>query len=124
MLCIMAGGRILALATTVFTLSWTHSVERIEWRESWRIVGDRLHLVEATVEGPGAGIALPGGARMTPQGWVFKPALPPLRRLVLAASGTTLSGWTLCTDSECHELGSTVGKPIELWAAACEAAER
>ena len=117
MLCIATGGTILALATTIFTLSWTHSVERTDWRESWRIIGDRLQLVEASVEGPGAGIALPEGAEMTPEGWVFTPELPPLPRLVLAASGMTQSGWTLCTGRACAELGTAPGPPIEIWAA-------
>jgi hypothetical protein len=117
MLCIATGGNILALATTTFALSWTHSVERTDWRESWRIIGDRLQLVEASVEGPGAGIALPAGAEMTPRGWVFTPELPPLPRLVLAASGMTHSGWTLCAGSACRELGTAAGRPIEIWAA-------
>jgi len=118
MLCIATSGTLLALATSSFTLSWTHSVERTEWRETWRIAGDRLQLIEAIVEGPGAGIALTDGAVMTAGGWVYKPAVPPLPRLVLAASGATLSGWRLCAAGECHDLGTVAGTPVELWAAA------
>lgn len=117
MLCIAAGSNLLALAAASFTLSWTHSVERTEWHETWRVAGGQLQVVEARVEGPGAGIGLSEGAEMTPQGWVFRPELPPLPRLVLAASGMTPSGWTLCTDSGCHALGAAAGKPIEIWSA-------
>ena len=117
MLCIATAGNLLALAATTFTLSWTHSVERTEWRESWQIAGDRLQLVEASVEGPGAGIDVPEGARMTPAGWIYRPTLPPQPRLLLAASGMTPSAWTLCTPDQCHDLGATASAPITLWAA-------
>jgi hypothetical protein len=105
------------LATTAFTLSWTHSVEHTEWRETWRIADDRLQLVEASVEGPGAGIDVPDGARMTGTGWVYAPTLAPLPRLVLAASGMTPSGWRLCALGQCHDLGTTATAPITLWPA-------
>jgi hypothetical protein len=124
MLCIAAGGDLLVLAATAFTLSWTHSVERTHWHESWRIIGGQLQVVEARVEGPGAGIAIPHGARMTPKGWVYRPELPPLPRLVLAASGLTPSAWTLCTEGKCHELGAAAGEPVTIWAAPTCAAEK
>jgi hypothetical protein len=121
MLCIATAGNLLALATTTFTLSWTHSVEHTQWRETWRLTDNQLQLVEARVEGPGAGIAIPDNATMTPTGWIYQPTLPPQSHLLLAASGMTPSAWTLCADRECHELGATAGDPIELWAAAdCE----
>jgi hypothetical protein len=117
MLCIATGGHLIAIATTAFTLSWTHSVEHTTWRESWQISGDRLRLVEASVEGPGAGIALPDGARKTANGWTFIPELRPLARLTLAASGMTASGWAICAGETCHELGRDAGGPIQIWAA-------
>ncbi len=117
MLCIAAGGNIMAIAATAFTLSWTHSVERTQWHESWRIIEGHLQVVEAMVEGPGAGIAVPQGAQMTPNGWVYKPELPPLPRLMLAASGMTPSAWTLCTRDLCHELGAASGDPVAIWPA-------
>ena len=117
MLCIATGGNLLALAATAFTLSWTHSVEQTTWREAWRVAGDRLQVVEASVEGPGAGIALPENARMTAEGWSYVPDLPPLPRLTLAASGMTPSAWMLCAESDCHELGAEAGAPVEIWVA-------
>lgn len=117
MLCIAAAGKVASIAVTAFTLSWIHSVEHFEWQESWHLSGDRLQLVEARVEGPGAGVAIPEGARKTDRGWVYGSDLPPLRRLVLAASGMTPSGWTLCTEVGCMQLGVQAGAPIEVWAA-------
>ena len=117
MLCVAAGGNVLALATSLFTLSWTHSVEHTQWRETWTISGEQLQLIEAKVEGPGAGIDVPEGARMTPSGWIYHPTLQALPSLTLAASGMTPSGWTLCASGQCHELGKTAGPAIELWAA-------
>ena len=40
--------------------------------------------------------------------------LPPQRELVLAASGATGEGWTLCAAGACRELGAAPGAPIRL----------
>lgn len=118
MLCVAAAGQLLSLAVTAFTLGWTHSVEHTEWLERWRVAGDFLQLEEAQVEGPGAGIHLPEDARRTATGWAYRPRLPPLPRLTLAASGTTGAGWSFCTELGCRELGDVSSAPIEIWAAA------
>ena len=117
MLCIATAGNALALAVTTFTLSWTHSVEHTQWRETWQVRDRQLQLIKATVEGPGAGIDVPQGARMTPDGWTYRPNLPPQSTLLLAASGMTPSSWLLCADGDCHELGKGVGEEVALWAA-------
>jgi hypothetical protein len=44
------------MAMQSFTLVWTHSVERTEWRESWRVTPAGLVLTEARVKGSGAGM--------------------------------------------------------------------
>lgn len=118
MLCIAAAGQILSLAVTAFTLGWTHSVEHTEWLERWRVQDGTLRLVEARVQGPGAGIHLPDGAQLTADGWVYSSPLPPQRRLTLAASGATGAGWSLCTELGCQELGRVAAAPIDIWAAA------
>ena len=115
-LCIAAGGKIIALAATSFSLSWTHSVEQTLWEEQWAIVDGRLAVIEATVQGSGAGIALPDNAIRTEDGWTYRPSLPPLERLSLAASGATPSAWTLCAGAQCMELGAQAGEAIVLWA--------
>jgi len=36
-LCILSGLKLSTFALSFFTLSWTHSVEKIEWQEDWFI---------------------------------------------------------------------------------------
>ena len=115
-LCLLAAGKILVLAVSSFTLSWMHSVEKIEWWEQWRVQGTALKLELARVKGSGAGMEAPEDAVLINGSWEFQPALAALPKLVLADSGATPSGWTLCTSSKCLELGAEPGPPIVLWA--------
>jgi hypothetical protein len=113
-LCILAAGRTIALAATAFTLSWTHSVEKTRWEEDWRLAPSGLELVEARVKGSGAGMEPPAGAVLEGGWWTYRPALPPLPALVLASSGATGAGWTLCADGRCMEIGAAAGAAVEL----------
>ena len=118
MLCIAAAGVVTALATTSFTLGWTHSVERTQWEERWRIENGQLAIVSASVEGSGAGVGLPEDAMWIGGVWAYEPRLPPMHELNLAASGATGSGWRLCSaEGRCLALGEEPGQPIRLWAA-------
>ncbi|MGO4839058.1 DUF1850 domain-containing protein, partial [Rhizobiaceae sp. 2RAB30] len=36
-LCVVAAGKTTVLAASLFTLSWTHSVEKTRWEEDWRV---------------------------------------------------------------------------------------
>jgi hypothetical protein len=56
----------------------------------------------------------PEGARLEGGWWVFTPAVPPQHELLLAASGATGGGWTLCTGGSCREIGKEAGKPVRL----------
>ena len=47
-------------------------------------------------QGSGAGMEPPEGAVLKDGWWVYAPELPPQATLVLAASGATGEGWTLC----------------------------
>ncbi|MCW2243813.1 DUF1850 domain-containing protein [Azospirillum canadense] len=122
-LCIaVLGGAVLAaLPGPSFTLSWTHSIEKTEWRESWTISGDRLRLAEARVKGTGAGMEPPPDARLVGGWFVWTPRLDPQERIVLAAS-TFTADHTLCAGDDCRPLhgwikgatgGATPG-PLEL----------
>ena len=111
-LCILAGGKAATLAAAAFTLSWTHSVEKTEWREEWRVTPAGLELVEARIKGSGAGIDPPDGAVLKDGWWVYAPRVAPVPRLVLAASGATVSGWTLCADGDCLDLGVRAGETV------------
>jgi hypothetical protein len=118
MLCIAAAGVVTALATTSFTLGWTHSVEHTHWEEHWRIENQRLTIVSASVAGSGAGIGIPDDAIWADGVWTYVPALPPLVDLNPAASGATASGWLLCgDDGQCQEIGREPGVPLRLWPA-------
>lgn len=108
-LCILAGGKAITLAVGLFTLSWMHSVEKTEWRENWSVTPAGLVLTEARVKGSGAGMEPGEGARLEYGWWVWRPQLPAQKQLRLAASGATVSAWTLCAQDRCLALGSTSG---------------
>ena len=111
-LCILAGAKTLTLAASLFTLSWTHSVEKVEWKETWRVTPTGLQIVEARIRGSGAGMEPPADARLE-DGWlIYSPKLRPVPELRLAASGATVSPWHLCAAGDCHDFGAAPGAPI------------
>ncbi|KGF67432.1 hypothetical protein LL06_22340 [Hoeflea sp. BAL378] len=113
-LCIAAGGKALTVAATLFTLSWTHSVEKTAWQESWRVTEQGLQLAEARVKGSGAGMDPGEGARLEDGWWVWSPDSPETPELVLAASGATVSAWTICHAGGCVDLGADAQEPIRI----------
>jgi len=169
----LAGGAAVVVASSAFTLSWTHSVERTGWHERWSLVdarstasaidpeegtdaesalaerrgdalgadleddsaagpndvpggeglgmsGTALELVEARVRGSGAGMDPGAGARLEGGWWVWMPDLPPVPELVLAMSGSSGGGWTLCGEGGCREFGAEPGEPVVLAPCAAE----
>jgi hypothetical protein len=110
-ICILAAGKTTMLAATVFTLSWTHSVEKIRWQENWKVTPAGLQVVEARIKGSGAGMDPPEGSVLKDGWWVYAPKVAPLSRLVLAASGATGGGWSLCTPDGCTLIGERPGDP-------------
>ncbi|MCO6387014.1 DUF1850 domain-containing protein [Aliihoeflea sp. 40Bstr573] len=107
-LCIEAAGAIVALALQTFTLSWQHSVEKIEWSESWAVSDAGLVLQEASVEGTGAGMEIPEGSVLRDGAWHYRPGLPPLPELVLSDAGRG-ADWTLCEpDGRCRQLSEII----------------
>lgn len=113
-LCILAAGKTTVLAATAFTLSWTHSVERTRWEEDWRITPAGLEIVEARVKGSGAGMEPPPDAVFKDGWWVYAPKITARPEIMLAASGATGSGWTVCAAGKCMELGAAAGGPVRL----------
>lgn len=98
------GGALLAtLPGSAFSLSWTHSVEKTEWREEWRVTDAGLVLTEARVRGTGAGMEPGADARLIDGWWVWVPSLPPQEGVTLAASGFTAEH-RLCAGSDCRPL--------------------
>lgn len=110
-LCILAGGAVTRLAAAAFTLSWTHSVERIPWAEDWQVTPAGLVLVEARMQGSGAGMEPPDGAVFDGTWWRHRPAPSPLPQLVLGNSREA-GTWRLCAGADCRELGGTGEAPI------------
>ncbi len=107
--CLAAGALVVALPASVFTLSWTHSVERTVWRETWRVAGDRLVLEQADVSGSGAGMEPPDGAEFSDGAWHYRPALPPLQKLRLAHSEFA-GDYSLCWADDCARVSSLVAR--------------
>src|SRR5439155_12543371 len=61
-LCLASAGVVKILALAAFTLVWTHSIEKVDWQEDWRVTPDGLELVQARIKGSGAGMEPPPGA--------------------------------------------------------------
>lgn len=112
--CLLVGATALTLASAGFDLTWRHSVEKTEWRESWVVVDGRLRLAEAAVKGSGAGMDPGPGARLEDGWWVWTPDLPPVPSLTLAASGATGAGWRLCDAATCREIGAAAGAALHV----------
>ncbi|MDI4665833.1 DUF1850 domain-containing protein [Xanthobacter autotrophicus] len=102
--CLVAGAYVARLAV-VFTLAWTHSVQKSEWQEDWRATPDGLVLDEVRVEGSGAGMEPPEGAVREGRFYVAHPGLPPQREVLLRRSGAT-ADWRVCTEGGCRPMGA------------------
>ncbi|MGR7920324.1 hypothetical protein CGX12_02735 [Zobellella denitrificans] len=122
MICLASGSALVMLLTGSLTLSWDHSVEKIRWSEHYRVDGDRLHLVEASVRGSGAGMEPPPEARLEGGAWRWHPDLH-LAQLTLAGSEFT-GEYTLCPGSgPCRPLSHWLPAGHGVTLTACEVAE-
>ncbi|RJF88292.1 DUF1850 domain-containing protein [Oleomonas cavernae] len=109
-LCIaLLSGTVMArLEVADFTLSWRHSIEKIEWQEDWHLDPAGLELVRARVRGSGAGMDPPADAAAIDGWWQYDPHLAPVARLTLARSGM-VPDHLLCIAGECRPLGTVAG---------------
>ncbi len=112
MSCLLIGAVAVALSGDRFTLEWTHSVEKVDWREEWTVNNEGLRLLKAAVKGSGAGMEPGPNAALEDGWWVWRPNRPPIPELVLAASGATPSAWRLCDGDDCRDLGANAGDAI------------
>jgi hypothetical protein len=110
-LCLASAGVVKALSIATFTLVWTHSIEKVDWQEDWRVTPTSLELVQARVKGSGAGMEPPPDARLVDGWFQWKPSRPPMPEVTLGNSGAA-GEWRLCTDGHCRTLSNIFGYPI------------
>ncbi len=103
-LCLAAGALVISLSASEITLRWRHSVQKTLWEEVWREAPGGLRLVEARVEGSGAGMDPPEDAVLRDGFWRWTPALPDLPEVVMRRSGAT-ADWRVCVREECRPMG-------------------
>lgn len=107
MICLLAGSKIAPLLAGAITLAWTHSVEKTTWEEDWRATPAGLELIEARVQGSGAGMDPPPGARLVDGTWRWRPDLAPQSEIVMRRSGAT-ADWRICIAGHCRTMDSYV----------------
>jgi hypothetical protein len=110
-LCLASAGAVKMLSIAAFTLVWTHSIEKIDWQEDWRITPDGLELVQARIKGSGAGMEPPPEARLVDGWFQWKPERPPMPQVVLGNSGAA-GEWRLCDHGNCRTLSDILGHPV------------
>lgn len=110
-LCLANLGFLKVLSLATFTLAWTHSIEKIEWQEDWRVTADGLQLVQARIKGFGAGMEPPPEARLVGGWFQWQPNNPPLHEVALGNSGAA-GEWRLCYEGSCRTLSQVFGRPI------------
>jgi hypothetical protein len=107
-LCLAAAGLAVQVAASSFTLAWTHTVQKTTWEEDWRIEDGRLVLVEARIQGSGAGMEPPRDAQLEDGFWTWKPDLPPLPEILLRRAEEA-GDWRLCAAGRCAALAEWLG---------------
>ena len=110
-LCLATAGIVKSLSIAAFTLAWTHSVEKVEWQEDWRVTATGLELVQARVKGSGAGMEPPAEARLVGGWFQWQPRRAPMPEVALGNSGAA-GEWRLCSDGHCRTLSEIFGRPI------------
>jgi hypothetical protein len=109
-LCLASAGVVKILSVAAFTLVWTHSIEKVDWQEDWRIMSHGLELVQARVKGSGAGMEPPrkrgwwmagfNGNRGARRCRKSCSAIPACRRMAA------------CHDGSCRTLSDIFGQPV------------
>ena len=110
-LCLVSAGVVKTLSIAAFTLAWTHSIEKVEWQEDWRITPLGLELVQARIKGFGAGMEPPPDARLVDGWFQWQPKGAPMPEVILGNSGAA-GEWRLCEGGNCRTLSEIFGHPI------------
>jgi hypothetical protein len=107
-LCLASAGIVKTLAVASFTLAWTHSIEKVDWQEDWRVRPQSLELLRARVKGSGAGMEPPPDARLADGWFQWQPRRTAMPEVVLGNSGAA-GEWRLCTAGHCQTLSEIFG---------------
>ena len=110
-LCLASAGVAKALSIAAFTLVWTHSIEKVDWQEDWRVTEAGLELVQARVKGSGAGMEPPPEARLVDGWFTWQPARAAMAEVALGNSGAA-GEWRLCADGQCRTLSDILGHSV------------
>lgn len=122
-LCLTSLGVVKTLSVAAFTLAWTHSIEKVEWQEDWRITTSGLELVQARVKGSGAGMEPPPDARLVDGWFQWQPQRAPMPQVLLGNSGAA-GEWRLCSEGHCRTLSEIFGHPVGASVTTMSACER
>lgn len=106
-ICLAAGAAVVALHAPAFTLAWNHSIEHVRWEEDYRLSGHRIELVEARIQGSGAGMDPPPDAKLAGGWWHYAPKDRWHEELRLTRSPYT-ADYELCIAGRCRPLSEIV----------------
>src|SRR3982074_853823 len=110
-LCLASLGVVKTLSIAAFTLVWTHSIEKTDWQEDWRITPQGLQLMQARVKGSGAGTEAPSDTRLVDGWFQWQPKRAAMPEVVLGNSGAA-GEWRLCVAGNCRTLSEIFGHPV------------
>ena len=99
----LLGSTLHVFPTDRITLKWMHTVEKTPWEEDYRIVDGALIIEEARITSGGAGMEPPRDAVWSSGWWRYKPAIAPLKDVILANSEFG-QGYTICRGNTCQLL--------------------
>jgi hypothetical protein len=110
-ICLVVAGVIRSTLTVPeFTLAWNHSVQKTRWEERYRVDGGALNLIEARVQGSGAGMEPPPDARFDHGAWTWQPNT---RHLELRLTQSAFAGdYAICADGHCTGMSDLTG-PVD-----------
>lgn len=107
-ICLFVAGVVRAtLPASEFTVAWDHSVEKTRWEERYRIDGRAIRMIEARVQGFGAGMEPPPEATLHDGWWTWRPGGAPFAQLRLTLSPYTRD-YDICWAGRCKPLRALV----------------
>ena len=109
-LCLASVGAVKTLSIAALKLVWTHSIEKVDWQQDWRITPKGLELVQARAKGSGAGMEPPPPEARLVDGWFqWRPSRAPMPEVVRGNSGAA-GEWRLCSEGPCKTLCKTLSE--------------